>query len=105
MSLLLRIPGTAGVVHVGQSMSSGTHRKEGSGQMWKALSYFVVLPGVGASVLNVFLKSHHGKHQRSKFMAYPHLRIRSKPFPWGDGYHTVFHNSRMNPLPTSYEDE
>ena len=46
--------------------------------MWKALTYFVALPGVGVSMLNVFLKSHHGEHERPEFVAYPHLRIRSK---------------------------
>ncbi|XP_044771931.1 cytochrome c oxidase subunit 6A1, mitochondrial-like [Neomonachus schauinslandi] len=90
---------------LGRSMSNGAHGEEGSARMWKALTYFVALPGVGVSMLNVFLKSRHGEHERPEFVAYPHLRIRSKPFPWGDGNHTPFHNSHMNPLPTGYEDE
>ncbi|XP_008567587.1 PREDICTED: cytochrome c oxidase subunit 6A1, mitochondrial [Galeopterus variegatus] len=89
----------------GRPMSSGAHGEEGSARMWKALTYFVALPGVAVSMLNVFLKSHHGEHERPEFIAYPHLRIRSKPFPWGDGNHTLFHNPRVNPLPTGYEDE
>ncbi|KAB0402389.1 hypothetical protein E2I00_018488, partial [Balaenoptera physalus] len=59
-------------------MSSGAHGEEGSARMWKALTYFVALPGVGVSMLNVFLKSHHGEEERPEFVAYPHLRIRSK---------------------------
>ncbi|XP_065761112.1 cytochrome c oxidase subunit 6A1, mitochondrial [Muntiacus reevesi] len=91
-------------LQLGRSMSSGAHGEEGSARMWKALTYFVALPGVGVSMLNVFLKSHHGE-ERPEFVAYPHLRIRSKPFPWGDGNHSLFHNPHVNPLPTGYEDE
>ncbi|KAM7132333.1 cytochrome c oxidase subunit 6A1, mitochondrial-like [Molossus nigricans] len=68
-----------------QPMSDGAQGEEGSAHMWKALTYFVTLPGVGVSKLNVFLKSHHGEQETPKFIAYPHLCIRSKPFPWGDG--------------------
>ncbi|XP_055986977.1 cytochrome c oxidase subunit 6A1, mitochondrial [Sorex fumeus] len=89
----------------GRPMSSHAHGEEGSARMWKALTYFVALPGVAVSMLNVFLKSQHEEHERPEFVAYPHLRIRSKPFPWGDGNHTLFHNSHVNPLPTGYEDD
>ncbi|CAD7675823.1 unnamed protein product [Nyctereutes procyonoides] len=80
---------------LGWSMSRGAHGEkgqegeEGSARTWKALTYFVALPGLG----------------RPEFIAYPHLHIRSKPLPWGDGNHTLFHNSHVNPLPTGYEDE
>ncbi|XP_040859785.1 cytochrome c oxidase subunit 6A1, mitochondrial [Ochotona curzoniae] len=91
---------------VGRLMSSGAHGEEGSARMWKALTYFVALPGVAVSMLNVYLKSRqHDEHERPEFVPYPHLRIRSKPFPWGDGNHTLFHNPHLNPLPTGYEDE
>ncbi|CAO2628544.1 Cytochrome c oxidase subunit 6A1, mitochondrial [Lemmus lemmus] len=73
--------------------------------MWKALTYFVALPGVGVSMLNIFLNSPHGDNKRPKFIAYPHLSIRTKPFPWGDSTHTLFPNPHVNPLPTGYEDE
>ena len=49
---------------LGQSMLSGTHGdEEGSAQMWEALPYFIALPGVGVSMLKVFLKSHHREHR------------------------------------------
>uniref|UniRef100_A0AC11EIC8 Uncharacterized protein n=1 Tax=Ovis aries TaxID=9940 RepID=A0AC11EIC8_SHEEP len=65
-------------LQLSRCMSSGAHGEEGSARMWKALTYFVALPGVGVSMLNVFLKSHHGEEERPEFVAYPHLRIRSK---------------------------
>ncbi|XP_037661296.1 cytochrome c oxidase subunit 6A1, mitochondrial-like [Choloepus didactylus] len=90
---------------LGWPMSSGAHGEEGSARMWKVLTYFVVLPVAGVSMLNCILKSHEGEHERPEFITYPHLRIRSKPFPWGDGNHTLLHSPHVNPLPTSYEDK
>ncbi|XP_053443407.1 cytochrome c oxidase subunit 6A1, mitochondrial-like [Nycticebus coucang] len=90
---------------LGRHMSSGTHGQEGSAHIWRALTFFVTLPGVGVSMLNVFLKSRHGEHERPEFITYSHLHIRTKPFPWGDGNHTLFHNPHVYLLPTGYEDE
>ncbi|XP_037598399.1 cytochrome c oxidase subunit 6A1, mitochondrial-like [Cebus imitator] len=89
---------------LGRPMSSAAYSREGSGCMWKVLTFFVVLPGVGVSMLNVYLKSQK-QHERPEFVAYPHLCIMTKPFPWGDGNQTLFHNSYVNPLPSGYEDE
>ncbi|EHH21242.1 hypothetical protein EGK_04259 [Macaca mulatta] len=104
VSRVSRLLGRSGP-QLGRPVSSGAHGEEGSARMWKTLTFFVALPGVAVSMLNVYLKSHHGEHERPKFIAYPHLRIRTKPFPWGDGNHTLFHNPHVNPLPTGYEDE
>ncbi|XP_055505597.1 cytochrome c oxidase subunit 6A1, mitochondrial-like [Leucoraja erinacea] len=71
-----------------------------SGRVWKSLTFVIALPGIGVCMLNAFLKE-SGKPP--EFVPYTHLRIRSKPFPWGDGDHTFFHNPHMNPLPSGYE--
>lgn len=62
---------------------------------------FFMLPEVVVSMLNVFLKLHQREHERPKFVTYSHLRIRSKPFPWGDGSHNLGHNAHVNVLPTA----
>ncbi|KAH0516219.1 Cytochrome c oxidase subunit 6A1, mitochondrial [Microtus ochrogaster] len=66
---------------VGRPMSSGAHGEEGSARMWKALTYFVALPGVGVSMLNVFLKSQQGEHERPEFVAYPQSTSGPSPSP------------------------
>ncbi|KAJ1067249.1 hypothetical protein K5549_020755, partial [Capra hircus] len=78
-------------LQLSQPMSSGVSGEEGSACLWKALTYFMVLPRVGVSMLDVFLKLHH-REKRPEFI----------PFPWGDGNHILFHNTCVNPVPTGY---
>ncbi|XP_058800323.1 cytochrome c oxidase subunit 6A1, mitochondrial-like [Phymastichus coffea] len=70
-------------------------------KMWKTLSLTVVPVALTLGFLNVYLNEH--EEEPPEFIPYEHLRIRTKSFPWGDGQHSFFHNSRVNPLPTGYE--
>uniref|UniRef100_A0A452S7Y0 Cytochrome c oxidase polypeptide VIa n=1 Tax=Ursus americanus TaxID=9643 RepID=A0A452S7Y0_URSAM len=97
----LVVQGTAGVVQ----LKSDAHGKGGPARMWKALTYFLALSSVGLSMLHVFLNWHHRKHESPEFISHPNLHISSKPFPWRDGNHTLYHNSHVNPCPTAHEDE
>ncbi|XP_067911331.1 cytochrome c oxidase subunit 6A1, mitochondrial-like [Heterodontus francisci] len=85
------------------SAAAGAEEHQGA-RLWKILSFVVAVPGVSICMLNCYLKAQHHSHERQDFVAYEHLRIRSKPFPWGDGKHTFFHNPHTNPLPTGWED-
>lgn len=79
----------------------------GSTKTWKMLSFFVAIPGVLFCMVNAYQgeMEHKAHAHRAEFLAYPHLRIRNKPFFWGDGNHSLFHNTSANALPDGYEAE
>ncbi|XP_067849586.1 cytochrome c oxidase subunit 6A1, mitochondrial-like [Heptranchias perlo] len=87
---------------VGRTLATASkaHGHKGAGRLWKSVSLVIALPGVAVCMLNVYLKK---PQEPAEFVPYTHLRIRSKPFPWSDGDHSLFHNSHTNPLPNGYE--
>jgi cytochrome c oxidase subunit 6a len=86
--------------------AGGEHAHAGGIRLWKLLSFFVAVPGVGVCYVNAQLKEKHERehHERPEFVPYSHLRMRTKKFPWGDGNHTLFHNPHVNALPDGYEE-
>ncbi|CAH3174716.1 unnamed protein product [Porites evermanni] len=78
---------------------------ESTMKTWKNISIFVAVPAILICAYNAWVKEkEHHTHPRPEFLEYPHLRIRNKAFPWGDGNHSLFHNPHANALPTGYED-
>ena len=76
---------------------------------WRNISLFVALPGMALTAYNSITKElahmkHVEEHGRVEFVAYSHLRLRNKPWPWGDGNHSLIHNPHANALPDGYED-
>lgn len=93
-----------------QRMEAEEHHAVGLTSTWRNFSLFVAIPACLFAAYNGFKKEaehHHHveEHGRAPFLAYSHLRIRTKPFPWGDGNHSLIHNPATNPLPEGYEDE
>lgn len=87
----------------GPSAVSGGH--EGGYKFWKKLSFFVAFPAIGLCMINCYMEHTKGHHERPPFIPYEHMRIRNKRFPWGEGQKSLFHNPRVNALPSGYEDE
>jgi cytochrome c oxidase subunit 6a len=77
---------------------------------WRLISLFVAIPGCFVCAYSAWTKEqahiqHVAEHGRDPFVPYTHLRLRNKPYPWGDGNHSLFHNPHTNALPEGYEDE
>ncbi|CAG9762504.1 unnamed protein product [Ceutorhynchus assimilis] len=87
--------------------SSGVELPDHGGKyiIYQRLALFLGLPIVIGLGIFTFLGKGKEEHEREPFHAYPHMRRRTKSFPWGDGKKTLFHNPKMNPLPEGYEDE
>ncbi|XP_076653505.1 cytochrome c oxidase subunit 6A1, mitochondrial [Halictus rubicundus] len=74
-------------------------------KLWKYLVLFVAFPVLAvASALILSNVNRKNKQPRQEFVDVPYLRRINKPFPWGDGKHSLFHNPVKNPIsPHGYE--
>ncbi|CAG2121457.1 unnamed protein product, partial [Medioppia subpectinata] len=82
-----------------KTASGGSHgAHEPNPELWWKIFFFVCIPAIGLSGLNTYLleKEHHEHYVRPEFKPYEYMRIRTRPFPWGDGQHTLFHNPKYN---------
>ncbi|XP_012539569.3 uncharacterized protein LOC105838504 isoform X2 [Monomorium pharaonis] len=74
---------------------------------WRMLSLCVAAPLIVImSVVTYVRQREKMKEPREPYMDYPYMYRRTKPFPWGDGNHSLFHNPVKNPIrPFGYEVE
>jgi len=112
MSLLSRLGGSKQLLAAVRAYSAAAAEHDAAGahqggiRLWKLLSFFVAIPGVGACFVNAQLKEkeHWAHYEQPEFKPYSHLRMRTKKFPWGDGNKTLFHNAHVNALPEGFEE-
>ena len=97
------------VSNIAQEYAEEEHHALKTMGTWRAISLFVAVPGCLLCAYSAMQKEKAHphpieEHGRDPFLPYPHLRIRAKPFPWGDGNHSLFHNPHTNALPDGYEE-
>ena len=73
-------------------------------EKWRKIFLYVCVPSIAICSVHVYLaETEHMSHPRPEFKKWDHMYIRTKPFPWGDGNHSLFHNPVYNALPEGYE--
>ncbi|KAI4501491.1 hypothetical protein M0802_003368 [Mischocyttarus mexicanus] len=68
-------------------------------KFWRFLSILSYIILFVASMIIIPKVKEERKKPRPPFCDVPYMYRRTKPFPWGDGNHTLFHNPRRNPVP------
>ncbi|XP_076233366.1 cytochrome c oxidase subunit 6A1, mitochondrial [Calliopsis andreniformis] len=76
-------------------------------RFWRSIVLFVTIPVLVLMSAYVYTREQEKKREpRPPFVDVPYLRRMVKPFPWGDGKHSFFHNPEKNPIsPHGYEVE
>ncbi|KAK3771080.1 hypothetical protein RRG08_042324 [Elysia crispata] len=78
-------------------------KAHGKATIWKYITIAASIPVLCQFFYLTFMANLHP--EREEFVAWPHLRLRARAFPWGDGNHSFFHNKYYNALPDGYEED
>ncbi|RGB41135.1 cytochrome oxidase subunit VI [Rhizophagus diaphanus] len=83
---------------VAKRKSVEEHAKSSS-DLWKKISLYVCPIALIASTANalMIMKQHAQHHHEAEdHPPFAYQKLRTKPFCWGDGDHTLFHNTAIN---------
>lgn len=77
---------------------------DATAEKWKKITLFICVPSIIACAIHCYIaETEHMSHPRPEFKKCDYMYIRTKPFPWGDGNHSLFHHPIYNALPEGYE--
>ena len=85
-------------------MSSKSTHTDDDWKRWKNIFFFGAIPVIIFAHVSAFVLPDEADHAPPPYVDYDHLRIRTKPFPWGDGKKSLIHNPHVNALPGGYEE-
>ncbi|KAL6726264.1 hypothetical protein Aduo_008252 [Ancylostoma duodenale] len=99
--------GRDGYDHCKDNLKQVVKHGEPSRRRFMSLFCFIALPCLAAGMW-VAYQDHQKRYaqDRPPYIPYAFLNVRNKPFPWGDGNHSLFHNKAEQYVPgVGFEEE